>query len=88
MAVAAYFAQPAAEPVEDVVPEAEREAWTRDMDDMLRMIVRQRKFDFAQASVQMQRYILQVCRPCPLRPPRGCAHACETTHRCMLGIGN
>ena len=34
--------------------------WTRDMDDMLRMVLRQRVFDFDETALQIQRYILRV----------------------------
>lgn len=34
--------------------------WTRDMDDMLRMVLRQRVFNFDETASQIQRYILRV----------------------------
>ena len=74
--VAAYFT-PAPAAAAAAVEDPNAPVWTRDMDDMLRMVLRQRRFDFAQTSVQLQRYILQA-RGAPRSPqsehmsPRPC----------------
>ena len=57
---AAVYFTPAPSDVAARVEDPNAPVWTRDMDDMLRMVLRQRRFDFTQTSVQLQRYILQV----------------------------
>lgn len=60
-ALAAHFSHPAlgSRATEDAL-EPPSLVWTADMDDMLRINIRQREFDFATASAALQRYILQV----------------------------
>ncbi|KAL1503168.1 hypothetical protein AB1Y20_011227 [Prymnesium parvum] len=54
----AYLHAPPPAPPEQ--PEADAPPWTRDMDDMLRITLRQRAFDFEQASAQISRYVMRV----------------------------
>jgi hypothetical protein len=55
-----FECHPALDDAETASPSEDLAVWTNDMDDMLRIILRQRSFDFQSASEQMRRYISQV----------------------------
>ena len=67
---ALFFSHPAlsSSPIEGPPNDPAPIIWTADMDDMLRIVIRQRQFDFKLAAEHIRRYIVQVgCfLPCPV----------------------